>query len=1186
MGLDFVDLNTIEFSKLFGNDKDEPKIEDKDIAIIGASCRLGNKDDMKELWDSLMNGECMVNELSNRRKQDIELFLRKKGVDTQSLHYTKGAYLKDVDLFDNEFFHISPAEAMHIDPNQRLFLETAWHALEDAGYANEDISNSNIGIYVGYSDDFSFSYKDFEVSRNKNRDGIGFTGNLRQMIASRLAYFLNTKGPCMMIDTGCSSSLTAIHVACKAIQNGECNMAFAGGIKINLLPIMDVMDRGVDISSKDGKTKTFDYDSDGTGFGEGVGVVLLKSCKQAYKDNDQIFAVIKGSALNQDGHSVGITAPNMQSQEEVIKAAWKSAGVNGDDVCYIEAHGTGTQLGDTIEIGALENVYRSITNRKQFIGIGSIKSNLGHLDGAAGMAGIIKCILSIKNQLIPPTIHFARPNDKIDFMTSPVYVVTSPLQLSDAGGKNKIAVSSFGIGGSNCHMILGSLEDSLEKRDLQNISYNYNIFVLSARTKASLMDMMKKYILFLSENDSYTMEDMCFTLCNGRMHMKNRLAIVFREKQELIRKLSLVYDEAGSSSSFCYEDIYYQEDFPMVEEPTVTVGPDILSQNVKVIGEILGEKYVSGYRVDFKSVYPCERYHKVSLPLYAFDKKRFWYAYDMEDQSLEEQSALAPQKINSMEKCTKEKFADLMRICWKSVFGYQEIKNKDNFFEIGGDSISASQITNYVNQTFSFNITMQVLLGTPVFEDFVNKSYDLYDNQWNMSENKVKHAQYKEYFPLSEAQRRLYILSKGNIGDLSMNIPNMISIKGELDLDRLQEAFMLLIERHESLRTSICMVKGEVMQRLHDPVEFSLKRHYGDEHMIPEIIKNFVRPFGMDENSLFHAEIIELEKNNYILMLDFHHIIVDGTSINIFTQELFQIYNGKKFDMPEYTYKDYVLWSKDFMETSEYKKMEEYWTEQFSDFEEQKHIPYDYANEEGNQHIGDIYSYELGQLETERLLEFREKNNTTLYIIIMSAFGICLSRYLGSDDIIIGSAVMGRNRKEFENMVGLFINILPIRMKIDKNSSYEDYLKTVKETVLQGLIHQDYPYTQLVQKLKTKNRLPSDNLFNITFIMQNTMLYDENLDESLQIEPYSFADEGIVGDLILETRYTKDKIWVIIKYCKDLFCKETIEDIGNTLHEILKKIPQLEKHFVSELISRNEMRINEELMNFNEQLEE
>jgi len=862
MELDLVDFNTIEFSKIFSEDNQEVSIDESDIAIIGASCKFGSLDNMSELWDSLINGECIVNELSNRRKSDIESFLKQQGMENQNVHYVKGAYLKAVDLFDNEFFHVSPTEARFMDPNQRLFLETAWHALEDAGYANEEISNSKLGIYVGYSDDFSFHYKDFQGNKKDSRDGIGFTGNLRQMIASRLAYFLNTKGPCMMIDTGCSSSLTAIHTACRAIQNGECKMAIAGGIKLNLLPIWDVMDRGVDISSKDGKTKTFDYESDGTGFGEGVGVILLKSCRQAYEDNDQIYAVIKGSALNQDGHSVGITAPNMESQEEVIKETWKNAKVKGEDIRYIEAHGTGTQLGDTIEVGAIENVYKEITNRKQFVGIGSIKSNLGHLDGAAGMAGIMKCILSLKNRMVPPTINFTRPNNKIRFLESPVYVTTSPISLTNKEKKNLIALSSFGIGGSNCHIVLDFMEE--KKTDKNN--NERNIFVLSAQTKASLISIIKQFTTFLREDESNRIEDICSTLCNGRLHMKNRLCIVFRNREELIQKLLYVCETSYQCTEISEDGIYYQEGCSMVDEPKSSFSPSILNDNDIDLGNLVGQKYILGYEINWKSLYPPEKYKKVSLPLYQYNRKRFWYEYDLRDNVSSNNSVNVVIQKAQPEKYTKEAFMEEIRESWKLVFGYKEIQDTANFFEIGGDSIIASKIINYISQILMLQISMKDLLSNPVFMSFVSHTYALYEQFHPSSADKVEHIQTNERFELSEAQMRIYLLCKGNLSDLSMNIPNMLRIKSDLDIDKFENAFLQLIQRHESLRTSFYVTKGEVRQKVNAHVDFSLERYDAKENMVPSIIKNFIRPFSMEDNSLFRAGIIKLDSKDFILM--------------------------------------------------------------------------------------------------------------------------------------------------------------------------------------------------------------------------------------------------------------------------------------------------------------------------------
>lgn len=294
-------------------------------------------------------------------------------------------------------------------------------AIEDAGYGGKKLVGSKTGIYVGYCNISLEEYLRFIEMADPSLFNISIPGNIKSIIASRINYLFDLKGPSMLIDTACSSSLTAVHIACQAIRNGDCDLAVAGGVKLNLIPGVKSENEDIGISASDGRTRTFDDSSDGTGGGEGVGAILLKPLHQAMLDGDDIYAVIKGSAINQDGSSVGITAPNSAAQEAVILKAWEDARVNPNTITYIEAHGTGTKLGDPVEMNGLERAFRKHTDKKQFCAIGSVKTNIGHLDGAAGMAGMIKAILSLHYKKLPPSLHFKRPNRSIPFIDSPLH---------------------------------------------------------------------------------------------------------------------------------------------------------------------------------------------------------------------------------------------------------------------------------------------------------------------------------------------------------------------------------------------------------------------------------------------------------------------------------------------------------------------------------------------------------------------------------------------------------------------------------------------------------------------------------------------------------------------------------------------------------------------------------------------
>ena len=433
---------------------------DSDIAIISMAGRFPHAPHLDDFWRNLRDGRESVVQLS-----DEELLAA--GVDAAMLQnpdYVKsGVFLDDYDLFDNSFFGLTPREAALIDPQQRVFLECAWEALEAAGYDAARYAGA-IGVFAGVS------ISTYLINLFSNRSELGtvstfqlLMSNDKDFLPTRVSYKLDLHGPSVTVQTACSTSLVAVHLACQSLLNGESDMALAGGASIPIPQRRGYLYQEGNINSPDGHCRAFDADAQGTIGGSGVGVVLLKRLADALDDGDTIHAVIKGSAVNNDGAmKVGYTAPSVEGQAKVVAEALSIAGVDPDTVTYIEAHGTGTTLGDPIEIAALQKVFAARTTKKNFCGIGSVKTNIGHLDTAAGVAGLIKTVLALRHKELPPSLHFTRPNSKIDFANSPFYVNASLRAWENGETPRRAGVSSFGIGGTNAHVVLEEAPSPLE----------------------------------------------------------------------------------------------------------------------------------------------------------------------------------------------------------------------------------------------------------------------------------------------------------------------------------------------------------------------------------------------------------------------------------------------------------------------------------------------------------------------------------------------------------------------------------------------------------------------------------------------------------------------------------------------------------------------------------------------------
>lgn len=440
------------FDDLFDFSTYSTSLKDDDIAIIGMCGRFALSDNKNEFWNSLIEGKNCICNYPVSRSSDTEKFLLNGSV------VCKAGYLERIDLFDYRFFGISKQEADMTDPNQRIYMETVYNAFCDAGISPNNLRGSKTGVYTAHSSELNPRYYEFIRENYPDEfEDISVAGNLASVMSGRISYYFDLQGPAVVVDTACSSALVAVDSACNALNDRKIDLAVVGGVKINILPIRRGLDDDIGIRSKNDRIRAFDNNADGISSGEGAGAIILKRYSDAKNDGDRIYAVIKGCAVNNDGKSVGLTAPNSFAQEEVICEAWEKAKIDPEKIVYIETHGTGTNLGDPVEAVALTKAFKRYTDRHSFCGIGSVKTGYGHLDNISGLISLIKTALIVYNRVIPPSIWFERPNAKIGFTDSSLYV-NDMLRKIDQD-EYYCGVSSFGLSGTNAHIVIGPAEN-------------------------------------------------------------------------------------------------------------------------------------------------------------------------------------------------------------------------------------------------------------------------------------------------------------------------------------------------------------------------------------------------------------------------------------------------------------------------------------------------------------------------------------------------------------------------------------------------------------------------------------------------------------------------------------------------------------------------------------------------------
>ncbi|MBT2572355.1 amino acid adenylation domain-containing protein [Bacillus sp. ISL-51] len=684
-------------------------VSSKDIAIIGMSLNVPGASDKSDFWDLMEKEKHSIRQYPAPRVKDATDYLRSIQSEFNENHFVKGGYLDEIDRFDYSFFGLAPKTAQFMDPNQRLFLQSAWHAIEDAGYAGDTISGSQVGVYAGYSK-VGYDYERLLSENYPEELHQYIVGNLPSVLASRIAYFLNLKGPAVTVDTACSSSLVAVHMACKSLITGDCEMAIAGGIRTSLLPLRI----GLDMESSDGFTKTFSEDSDGTGSGEGVAAVLLKPLQDAVRDGDHIYGVIKGSAMNQDGTTAGITAPNPAAQTEVIEQAWKDAGIAPETLSFIEAHGTGTKLGDPVEFNGLCKAFEKYTAKKQFCAIGSVKSNIGHLFEAAGIVGLIKSVLMLNHKKIPPLAHFNEPNPLIHFQSSPFYVNQEVMDVTPGNRPLRCGISSFGFSGTNAHVVLEEYTPEAEyEPEAENEPH---LFVLSARTETSLYELAQRYQQYITDDSQVSLKSICYTASTGRAHLDHCLAMVVSSKQELLDKLTCLIqgDRHLPQVAFGYTNM--KEMLPADKGELNKQAAHLIEQRTRTKDERItwlnraAELFVQGAVIDWRALYPGEVVQKTPLPLYPFERNRCWAEAGHLRSKEGKERGEAALDINH----TKAHIESFLKTVVSNASGIraEEIDLNAHFIGLGMDSIMLSQVKKAVADEFDVDIPMERFFDT------------------------------------------------------------------------------------------------------------------------------------------------------------------------------------------------------------------------------------------------------------------------------------------------------------------------------------------------------------------------------------------------------------------------------------------------------------------------------------------
>jgi amino acid adenylation domain-containing protein/non-ribosomal peptide synthase protein (TIGR01720 family) len=1121
-----------------------------DIAIIGMGCRLPKANNPQEFWEVLKNGINCVSKIPESRKEDF-----KHIVGDADNKYFDGAYLDQINLFDPAYFKIPPKVAKEMDPYQRLFMQVLVESIEDAGYSKESLYGSLTGVFVGT--DHTHKLIGSYLGLTETPDFSAMTGSWTGVLASRASYFLNLMGPSMVSDSACSSGLSALYQAINSIYAGDCTQALVGGINLFVVPIkiggeFTILD---DVESKDLTVKTFDKKADGTVWGEAVCSFMIKPLKKAIEDGDNIYSVIKGIASNNDGASNGLSAPNPKAQEEVILRAWKKAKINPENLSYIEAHGTGTVLGDPIEIKGLNGAFKQYTDKKQFCGIGSVKTNIGHTVGAAGLVSLMKIALSLKNQQLAPSINFTEPNPYIDFTNSPLYVHDHLQAWEQPSEKPRLAaINSFSINGTNFHVVL---EDAPQKHAVET-SNQYCLFTISSRNPLLFAQTVQNCLDDVTINTA-SLSNICYTNNTGRTHYNDfRVAIVTNSKEDLRDKLYQIQ-----------EGNYLNLDGIFISSKLSNIALSPSGNNVEalLVSEhsfetlsSLAEAYTKNVSVNWNTFYKNQSNKRVSLPPHPFDNQKYWldsYKNLSTNPSTTQKKSVKSITIENGSDVSEEEY--LVAQIIGNVLGFDSVNLEDDFYNIGGDSVSAMQIMNVLNAELKQNMGVSILLKNSVLGDFaksVSEHIKVNSSQNSEKSSVIRIAPDALFYPLSSAQKRMYLLWQMNTESVQYNVSTSFKIPSEYTEESIIKAFQKIIQKYAILRTNFSINEGTIVQQIHESSAFKIESktyesRLGDENLwIKNQTQVFIKPFDLASESLLRVCLLKFQTYSQIV-IDVHHIVIDGGSMGIIINDLRSLLNNGHFEaQTRLQYKDFVVWQQAQLSNPALKNQEKFWLECFADEISGLNLVTDFQRPKLRTFSGKTMVLSIENELCEPLKIFAKNNNTTLYTVLLSGLNIALSKYSNQKDITIGSPVAGRSHQDLHTMVGVFINTLAIRSEVDGNSTYSDYLKQLKNTILNAFDNQDYQFEDLVEKLNIKRESNRNPIFDVLFELQNEEI---GLSDT-QVELFEIENNISKFDFSISARENLEGIRCQIEYSTELFREETIAQLFAHYKNILQQI--------------------------------
>ena len=1223
-----------------------------DIAITGMAGRFPGAATTAEFWSLLQDGVESVRPFSPDQREAGPF---QTPPHPDALLVLAAGVLEGIEWFDAEFFGMPPREAEITDPQQRLLLECAWEALEDAGY-RPDRPPGAVGVYAGCGANLYLlnllSSSGLEVDPRQL-----LMANEKDYLATRIAYRLGLTGPCMTVQTACSSSLVAVHLAAQSLRNCECDVALAGGVSLRIPQRGGYYWVPGGIDSRDGHCRAFDQDATGTVSGSGLGLVVMRRREDAVRDRDHVRAIIRGTAVNNDGsRRAGFTAPSAQGQAAVIAEALAVADVSASEVGYLEAHGTGTALGDAVELAGLSEVFPDPIDPTEVCLLGSVKTNIGHLDAAAGVAGLIKTTMALERDLIPPSLHFLTPNPGLKLHSTPFRIPTRPAPWP--GGEQRIrvaGVSSFGIGGTNAHVVVEkapAIARSASRR-------NWHLLPLSARSEAALASASARLAAWLNSNDDLDLQDVAFTLQTGRVEFPFRRVLLARDTREaatgLLDQTGRVARRAenavavrcafpqafGPLSVADREALAAEQGFRQAWEQCRTIAgeaaigslPDafllqwslaklwmhwgvnpaafeghgvgalvarclarelpldralqiarterneanirffrsdrdiaasVLEQELRIsLGEpgsvdyqlafVLGQLWICGAVAMPNRLYEQDSPRRVSLPAYPFERKRHWIGF----QAAEAKPAPRP-VVHDIER-------GLARI-WQDVLGGEPAAPSDDFFDLGGDSLLATQVLSRIANLFGCTLPADDFFENPTIAGLAallrRSSQAIADPAGPRLVARPPGTPRVASF----AQQRLWFMDQLEPGNTAFNITLAIAIKGHLDTGALQQALDRIFQRHEVLRTRFRMESGVPVPVTADsvsvPIEFHdlLRLATADRRRELEVVlrKEALRSFNLEQGPLAVTRLVWVDDKEHVLIVSVHHVVFDVWSATVFFRELSELYlatrDGRASPLAPLAlqYADFAAWQRETYEGGHMAKAASYWTSRLAGVTPVT-VPPDFPDARARDSAGACETTTINEPLARMVKQRAASLGVTPFMILIAGYAIMVGHRSGARDFAIGTDIANRNHAGTEPLIGFFVNQLALRIDLARDLDSSALIGQVRATALEAFAHQDFPFDRLVEALKLPRSSSRSTVFGAKFVMRNVRMPKVEI-EGLSFEPISPQRYATTFGFVLTAVEDGECLGLGLDYSTHLYKRSTIADFLSDYLVVLERV--------------------------------